>query len=97
MSLWMNHAWWRRLLTGESTLPGKLRPLVSVARCFFTCGWQRAIAINQEVACNLRHDVRIERQHEDFGIVEDVTAIAEPCQPLGRDAVTIVVQRSTNA
>src|SRR5258708_29316053 len=74
-----------------------LCPFVSGAFRFSTCSWQGPVAIDQQEAGNAWMDIHVVRKHEYLSIMEDVAAIAETGEALGRNAVAAIVRRSADA
>ena len=55
------------------------------------------VAVHHQVACDLWHTIGEEGEHENLGVVEDVTPIPEARQALCRDTGAVIMQRGVDA
>ena len=86
----------RHFLAGPGALPRKLRALVSVEPSLLPRGGQALVTILEQVARNVRRRENKERQHEDLGVPERVTAIAESRKGLGADVDAVIMARRSD-
>src|SRR5579859_1603645 len=84
------------LLATECAFPCILRTLVAILLGFLTGCGQRMVAVEQKLTSNIRHNIGKEGQHENFGIVEDVTTIPKARESLGGNAVAAIVHRGVD-
>ena len=66
-----------RFFAIQRTFPRILCPFKAVLSCFFICGGKEVIAVEEQIACDLRVHVREVGEHVDLGVWEDVPMIAE--------------------
>src|SRR6266699_5178869 len=87
----MNNGYRRGFLSIECTLPRVLRTQIAVMLSLGSCSWQEMITVKQQIARNFWHFIDEERQHEDFGVVENVTTVAKSGQPFRRNTIPAVM------
>src|SRR5690349_11618139 len=85
-SFWMHNRWWGGFITIHCTFPGILRSFIAVAFRFGSCSGKKTIAIHEQIASNIGMHVGKEWKHEDFCVMENVSAIAKAGKAFGGNA-----------